>query len=182
MYRAAWLRIIKYDLNMFTEVVMTCSCKYSECLSVSVSRRRTDECVLSFRGAARRDPASRVFNQHAVRADVGVTAALRRPPQSGERHWATVGPHPATRTSRQTWGTWRRVSGLETDQWSGLIKAATNDYFHCDQSESDFQDSSVHCLIFKMSGYCEMSSSQFPRAQRKWIQTVQNQKTLYLLS
>lgn len=86
MYRAAWLRIIKYDLNTFTEVVMTCSCKYSECLSVSVSRRRTDECVLSFRGAARRDPASRVFNQHAVRAHVGVTAALRRPPQSGERH------------------------------------------------------------------------------------------------
>lgn len=109
MYRAASLRIIKYDLNRFTGVITTGTSKYSECLSVSLSRRWTDEPVLGFRGAARRDPASGVFNQHTVRAHVRLTAAQRRPLQSGEGHWLTVGPHPVTRTSRQTWDTWRRV-------------------------------------------------------------------------
>lgn len=61
MYRAAWLRVIKYECELFTEVVVS-----TLSVSVSVSRRGTDERVLSFRRAARGDPASGVFNQHTV--------------------------------------------------------------------------------------------------------------------
>lgn len=87
-------------------------------VSVSVSRRRTDECVLSFGGAACRNPASGVFHQDTVRPRDGLASARRRPPQPGEGHRPTVGPHPATRTSRQTWETWRRVSGPRAGTFS----------------------------------------------------------------
>lgn len=101
MYRAASLRNIKYDL-VHTGRYDGLMALNMPRLSVSVGRRRTDECMLSFGGAARGNPAPGVFDQHAVRAVVRPDATLRRPPQSGEGHGPTVSPHPATRTSRQT--------------------------------------------------------------------------------